>query len=151
MPNIDTTNDRAGFSSIILHVEAVDYIVKSVNYSDGVTRTKIEGNSRMALGYSEGQYSADAATMEMYLDDYDLLVDNLKDEYYTKSFTITVAYVSNGKTRTDTLVQCRMAKTARNNASGGDALTRTLDIDVLYIKNNGKNPLPAAQMPTGTK
>lgn len=152
MPKIDLENTRAGYASIVLTVDGKEVNVsKSIGYGDGITRGKIDGNARMSLGYSDGSYMADDGTMELYLAEYDEMVDAFGGQIYTKSFTVSVAYVVGGKTRTDTLIGCRFKKREGSNAAGSDALTRTLTFDVLYVKVNGKNPLPDAQMPKGAK
>ncbi|THF70503.1 hypothetical protein E7T06_07300 [Deinococcus sp. Arct2-2] len=147
MPKLDIENPRAGFASLVLNVDGKEFLVKSVSYSDGIDRGQIEGNARMSLGVSEGMYKAEESTLELYLAEYDEVMDAFADEFFNKAFTVTAAFESAGKTRTDTLVGCRWTKRSSDNQSGPDALTRSLSFLPQYIKVNGKNPLK--KMPTG--
>lgn len=147
MPKLDIDNPRAGFPSLTLTVDSKEFLVKSVSYADGIDRGQIEGNARMSLGVSEGMYKADESSLELYMGEYDEVIDAFGDDFFNKAFTVTAAYESGGKTRTDTLVGCRWTKRGHDNQSGPDALTRSLSFLPQYIKVNGKNPLK--KMPTG--
>ncbi|GGR00301.1 hypothetical protein [Deinococcus ruber] len=150
MPTIDTANVRRGFASIKITIGTTEVIVKSISYGDGMDRGDIEGNARMSLGVSEGMYKADEATADLYMDDFDALMDAMKDGYYEDSFEVVVVIGEGaGKTRTDTLKGCRMTKRAASDQSGPDALTRSVSFKPLYITVNGIAPLK--NMPTGTK
>lgn len=150
MPTLDTANVRRGFASIKITVGTTEVLVKSISYGDSMDRGDIEGNAQMALGVSEGMYKADEATMDLYMDDFDHLVDNMPNGWYETEFEVIIVIGEGAsKTRTDTLKGCRMTKRAASDQSGPDALTRSVSFKPIYISVNGKYPLK--NMPQGAK
>lgn len=151
MPKIDIENPRITFARVVIKVDGSEILAKSIQYGDSVEFAQVEGNSRMSLGTTDGQYKADEASMELYADDAAELIERLGDKFYDKVFTVSVAFEKSGSSKLtqDELIGCRMTKRAVNDQSGSDALMRTFSFMPSYLKMNGKNPL--SKMPTGAK
>lgn len=158
MPKIDTTDPALSYAQVRLSVDSIrEIFAKSVSYGDGMEFADIEGNQQMAAGTTAGMYKADEGTLELYLDDYAELLELFGDEFYRKTFTVSVAYDyaaagrSDGKLQADELIGCRFTKRGSNYQSGSDGLTKSLGFKPMYVKEGGHNPLPSAAMPTGTQ
>lgn len=155
MPTIDIENPRITFARVTIHVDGKEILCKSISYGDSVERGDIEGNARMALGFSDGMYKTDDGEITVYAEDYATIIDAFGDKFYDKSFSVSVTYDAGtpagggGKLTKDELMGCRWTKRGATNEAGGDALTRTLGFKPAYIKMNGRAPL--SKMPTGTK
>lgn len=142
----------ASYAQSTMHMDGQEYNIKAKSYSDSLETALVSGASQMAIGRTAGQYQAGEAEIEAYADDFAELMERLGDEFYEKDFEITNAYEKVGETKltVDTLMMCRFIKREASDESGSaDALTRTLGVQPLYIKWNGKNPLK--KMPKGLR
>lgn len=147
---IDIENPRITFARVTINIgDTKEVLCKSISYGDSIESSDIEGNARMSLGRTDGQYKTDEGSVELYADEFAVLVEALGDKFYEQTFEISVAYEKLGESKltADTLVSCRFTKRSSNDQSGSDGLTRSLSFKPMYIKWNGKNPL--SKMPTG--
>lgn len=142
--------DMVSYANCTLTIRGKEYAAKAVSYGDSINRSDVEGASRMSLGQTQGSYTTDEATFELYASEHDRLLADVGEGFYdVEPFEITNAYEKVGTTQmqTDTLVKCRPVKRTGSDSAGSDAMTRTLTVKPLYIKFAGKNPLKP--MPKG--
>ncbi|MFC5846737.1 hypothetical protein [Deinococcus petrolearius] len=151
MPKIDIENPRITFARLTVTVGSTEILLRSISYSDSMERGDIEGNARMSLGVTDGMYRTDEGEIEVYADEFAVLMDAFGDGFYEKSFDVSVAYEKIGSSTLtkDEVIGCRWTKRSSSNETGPDALTRSLSYKPLYIRWNGKNPL--SKMPDGAK
>jgi hypothetical protein len=134
------------WSSITLKANGKTYTrVKSINYSEKLTPTKVYGTSADAIGRTRGMREADG-DLELYLDELRLIMEDLGAGFYETPFEITVAYSEdNVSTMVDTLVAARIQELGASQSQGADALTRKVGLNILKVLWNGvdgvKNPL----------
>lgn len=137
------------WSSITLKAKGKTYTrVKSINYSEKLTPTKVYGTSADVIGRTRGMREVDA-DLELYLDEWRLLQADLGPGFYEVPFEITVAYAEdNVSTIVDTLVGCRIQELGASQSQGADALTRKVGLSVMKLLPNGvdgvANPLTGA-------
>lgn len=125
---------RHSFASIELKIGSLIFVgFKSVNYSRTRSRTLVRGNSPDPLGKTRGdnEYSADC---ELYLAEWNLLMQTLGKGYGDVSFSVNVTYSENGfDTITDNLIGCTIDSTEASQGQGSDALTRKINLSPLKI------------------
>lgn len=148
---IDVSDPRISFARVTITINGKEYLAKSISYSDGIQFSGVEGNAQMSLGTTDGMYSADEGTIELYADDFAALMTDMGAEFYSKSFDVSCAFEKSGSSQLtkDEIIGCRWTKRSANDQSGGDGLTRSLSYKPAYIKWNGVAPLK--NMPTGAK
>lgn len=134
------------WSSVTLKVKGKIYTrVKSINYSEKLTPTKVYGTSADVIGRTRGMREVDA-DLELYLDEWRLLQADLGAGFYETPIEATVAYSEdNVSTVVDTLVGCRVQEVGASQSQGADALTRKVGLSVMKILWDGQdgvaNPL----------
>jgi hypothetical protein len=125
---------RHSFASIELKIGTLIFVgFKSINYSRTRSRTLVRGNSPDPLGKTRGdnEYSADC---ELYLAEWNLLMQTLGKGYGDVLFPINVTYSENGfDTITDNLIGCTIDSTEASQSQGNDALTRKFNLMPLKI------------------
>jgi len=143
--------EAASFVHTTLKIGNVEYTVKTYSYGDSIERGDVDGNSRIVLAQTAGIYKTDDSSLDMFADDFALLMDTVKATFYEASFTITNAYQKHGdsKLTIDTLLGCRFTKRGASDSSGSDPLMRNIGFKPRVIQWNGHNPF--SQMPTGLK
>jgi hypothetical protein len=142
---VDTENPAYSFVSITFKLDGEEYTLKSVKYSDNVERAMVEGNHPVPLAMTRGRYKAEASS-EMFMQDFNAILEKMGDTFYTKTVPISVAYAEEGQdTVQDELVGAKFKKRERDHSNGNDALSIPMDLDLLWIRWNGKDPFP--QMP----
>jgi hypothetical protein len=136
----DSENPKFSYMNIVQKLDGEEYNPASVKYNDALERSMVEGNHPVPFGYTDGTYKAEGS-LELFMEDFNALQDKYGEEFYKKSFDVVVQYaIDGGSTITDTLVGCKFKKRERDHSRGSEALKVTLELDVLYIKWNGKNP-----------
>lgn len=137
---------RHSFTSIELKIKDQIFIgVTSINYSRTRSRELVRGTSADPLGKTRGdnEYSA---TIELYLAEFHLLMQQLGAGYGDVSFNVYVTYGENGfDTITDEIIGCTLDTTEADASQGPDPLTRSFDLNPIKIKFGGlddlENPL----------
>lgn len=135
---------EVSYANCTLTIRGKEYAAKAVSYGDSINRTEVEGASRMSMGRTQGAYTTDEFTVEMFASEHDQLMQDVGDGYYDMpEFEATNTYekVGTKQLQTDTLVKCVPVKRAASDSAGADPLTRSLTFKPLYIKWAGKNPL----------
>jgi len=146
---INTDSYAFSFSSITLKVDGEEYTVKEVSYNDGTEPSMVYGSHPVPLGMTRGPYKADGSCV-MFREDFQALRAKLAADFYTKSFSVLVAYAEGtGTVEQDELVGCRFNKRDSSNSQGADPSIVKLDLAVMYIKWNGVDPF--ATMPNAGK
>ena len=134
---------RFDFSSIETDVNGVvNKGYKEISYSHKLEPGQVKGNSPQVLGRTTGEYSAEGS-LTMFLSEWDELKRSLSPGYMTTVFTISVAYNDDGEPlQVDNLLGCRIKNVEKQHSQGGDPLAMKIDLDILYIRENGDDPLP---------
>lgn len=152
---IDTKSDTIGFADIVLKLDGEEYYAKSISYGDSMEPGDVRGNSSMALGTTRGEYQTDTGDLELFAENFYALVEKHGNLFYVKKIPIiTVTYNfldENGNPRdpkNDELVGCKLTKRPANH-SGADALTYTVGVKPMFVRWDGKDPLPPHLMPKG--
>lgn len=138
---INTENPAFSYVSLDVKIAGDTYNPKSLKYGDNVERGMVQGNHPVAYSMTRGTYKADSATFEFFMEDFITLQKKLGKKFYTTTFQAVASYAEDGRdTVTDTLVGCRFKKRQADNSQGNDALMRSVEADVHYIKWNGDDP-----------
>jgi hypothetical protein len=129
---------RHSIASVELKFNGQIYIgFKSINYEWSLEPGMVRGNHPDPVGDTLGvaEYSADA---EVYLAEYNQLLQALGPGFATIHFPIIVTYSENGfDTIVDELIGCRIKKGTASQSQGSDPLVRKIEFSVLKIKPNG--------------
>lgn len=134
---------RHEWSSIEIKLNGVVYIgVKEIAYSDSLEPTKVYGVHPQPIGRTRGQYEAEAS-FTLYLDEANTLIDALGDGFKEVPFDIVVSYSEGGKTITDEIIGARIKANDQSNSQGSDPLERKFDLDIMFVRWNGKESLKA--------
>jgi hypothetical protein len=133
---------RYDHSSVTIKVKGKDYIgIKSINYSDSLEPGKLRGTSAQKLGRTRGEYDGEAS-FEMYTEEASELLSDIGDGFMEVEFDIVVGYADEGQpTITDNIVGCRIKKQEASSSEGSDPNVRKFDLDIMYVKWNGLNPI----------
>lgn len=145
----DINGVRFDWSSVDIKIGGVlrPIGVKSIEYSHRLEPTKVRGNHAQPIGRTRGEYEAEGS-ITLFKAEAQLLRDALEalppagGGYMEKAFEIVVSYADTGQvTVTDTLVGCRIKSEADSHSQGADPLEESIELDVMCLKKNGKNPL----------
>lgn len=144
MSSITVDRTRFEFASLDITIAGALRALgfQSISYSDTLTPTKVRGTSAQPIGRTRGEYDAEGS-LTLLKKDADELRAVLGQGFMEKVFQITVAYAENAGDGVvvDRLIDCRIRGNSNDHSQGTDALTETLELDVMRIMWNGKNPL----------
>lgn len=114
--------------------------VKSLNYKVEQDPADVFGTSPLPIGQTKGtaKFSGD---VEMYLAEFQALVNAIGDGFGSTLITITVSYSEGDYTSTDTLIGCRLLAPEASQSQGADPLTRKFSLKMLNILWGGKAAL----------
>jgi hypothetical protein len=110
--------------------------VKSINYKFEKKGTLVYGTGPKPVGITRGVFTPDG-DVEMYLDEFSLLVAQLGPGFADVPVTARVSYSEGERTYTDTLIGARIAGVEASQSQGADPLTRKLPLTMLDILYNG--------------
>lgn len=113
---------------------------KAISYKNAITRGKVRGHGRQILGLTDGDLDSDAS-ITMLEEEWRELVAVLGDGYMDTPFTITISYLLDTKTYTDTIVGAQIKEDARDHKQGPDGFEVQVPLDCLYVKLQGLNPI----------
>lgn len=111
---------------------------KSINYKFEKKGTHVYGTGPKPIGITRGVFTPDG-DVEIYLDEYASLVDQLGPGFADQPLTIKVSYSEQERTYLDTLIGVRIAGVEASQSQGADPLTRKLPLTMLDILYNGKS------------
>lgn len=137
---------RHSWSSIEIRLNgAIVLGVTEINYSPTLEPGEVRGAGARVIAHTLGQatYEGDFTIL---LEEFNVLVAALGDQWMTKTFDIVVTYDESGSglsTIVDTLSGCRITKVEASNSSGStDGSTRKCTIKYLQLLLNGVDPMP---------
>lgn len=130
------------FASVELKWNGTIYVgVKSINYKQSLTPTKVKGAHAEPIGRTRGDLEADG-DIELYKQQAFQLLSDMGAGYMEKVLGATVTYSENGlDTITDELLQVRIQEVDQSNSQGVDALTTKFTLNIMKILYNGLEPL----------
>lgn len=116
--------------------------ITKIAYSDSVERGEFRGTSPYVRATTRGKYSAEGSASMSRLQ-FEAFETSFGDGIYDAIFTGTVSYADTGQpTVTDTLEGVQIKKRGLDNSEGGDPATIDLDLFVVKVKFNGREPFP---------
>jgi hypothetical protein len=129
------------FASIDLNINGSRYVgIVSINYSDSNERSAQRGAARQVLGWTDGEYSAEA-DIEFLRPHFDELVEALGDRFYDEVFPITVTQGADFESlKTDELIRCKFKSRGSDNGKGTEGLTVKVGLDLDGIVWGGRLP-----------
>jgi hypothetical protein len=131
---------RYDFSAIELII-GTDRIIgfKEISYSDELAPGEVYGSSAQLIGRTRGQRKS-SASLTMYLQEFDELVQKLGNGFMEKVFDVVVQYADHEQpTLMDQILGCRITKVDKGGASGTDALEARLELHVMRILHHGND------------
>jgi hypothetical protein len=132
--------NRFQFSNIELDAQGFRFKgFTEINYQDSLEIGDVRGASQIALGETEGEYSAEGSAT-VFRREFDQLTARLGDGYGMIRFPITITYANPGEaTTTDRLPAVRIAGVENGHSQGTDALTMQITLKILApIERNGR-------------
>ncbi len=119
--------------------------VKSINYKDPLTISKVYGNSPRPVGRTRGQL-APSGSIEFYRDMWDAAVSLLTGAgawgFAEKSWVMPITYAETlYRTTCDTLIGVRIHSPDTSPTEGTEALTVKCELDIMQIQWNGTGQL----------
>jgi hypothetical protein len=133
---------RYSWASATIKAQGLELIhIKEISYSHSLEPGAVRGTGAQKLGRTRGEYDAEGS-MTLQREQWDDLRNKLGDGYLEKSFPISVSYAEDGlPVVTDELAGVRIKSVENSPSQGTDALEVSLELDVMYIIENGKKPL----------
>lgn len=132
---------RHSFASVQLTLNGKRFAgVASVSYSDSVEPGTVRGTSSQPLGFTRGDYSAEAS-VALYLEEAAEFEAELGNGIYDKVFDMTVVYADDGApTIQDDVIGCRITSISNDNQSGTDGSQKEYELLPHYIRRDGRDP-----------
>lgn len=140
---------RYDWSSVDIKIDGLIYGgVKEISYSNSLEPGKLRGNKAQFIGRTRGEYSAEAS-ITLYRLEYHALIEALwaKGGYMEVSFNIFASYseAPPAPVITDHLLGCRIKKDDFSGSEGGDPQAVKLDLDLMMMLPNGREPISTNQ------
>ena len=143
-PTYPIINGHAyGFSSIELSLGGtIKRGFKEITYSQKREVGKLRGNMNQVIARTRGTYDAEGS-LTLYAHEFNDLVAAWGAGWMEKVFTISVTYSEYGPlgTSCDVLYACTIINVEEGGSEGTDPLEVKIDLDIMKIKKNGKNPM----------
>jgi hypothetical protein len=141
----DINGVRWDYSCVEIRIGAKPFRgVKSVNYADGMEPGDVYGTGAQRIGRTRGQYKPEGS-IELYEQEWRDLLASLPAAigYLEAVFPIIVTYQQTmvSPLNVDLLVGCKIKKVSSDRQEGTDAVTVKLDLDIMRIERDGKQPL----------
>ncbi len=142
-PNVN--GNKHSWASITLVVGTTSIRgCKGVAYKNTLEPGDVRGLGVQLLGRTRGDLKSEGS-LELYLEEYNQLIAELGADgtgFLEKSFNIVVSYSEpNSAIITDKLIGCRLKGGDKGFSQGTDALTVKCDLSIMYIVENGLNPI----------
>ena len=142
---------RYDFSSIEFAIDGVPDIFKGIeecNYSHTLEPKKVRGNRPQPIGRTRGEYTAEG-DISMPKSEYAALIQALATKgapfdqgFLEVNFDLMISYNELDEPPVlDVLVGCRIKKPATTSKSGGDAIMVKVELDVMWLDENGLLPV----------
>lgn len=135
---------RYSYSSIKLTVNGKQIVGhKEVSYKQSKEPGHVRGAHPEKLGRTQGDLENEAS-LSLYEEEWNELLDALGDGYMDKVFDITVVYATNEdvtRIATDKILGCQIKDIDKSRSQGNEGLEVKLELDVMEIHLNGKKPL----------
>lgn len=133
---------RHDYSSAEISLKGKKYVgIKEIMYSNKLEAVDVYGAHAQKLGRTRGQLKP-TASITMFKQEYQELIDDLGDGYMEVSFDITVSYADTGSsTITDKIIGARFTSDDDSHSEGSDPLIVKCDLNIMYVDRNGKKPL----------
>ena len=143
----DVNGVRYDFSSIDINVEgAIFKGYTAVSYSHKLEPGKLRGTSPQVLGRTTGEYDCEGS-VTLALEEWTELRAALGNGFMAKVFGIVVTYGNDAQPVTsDELVGCRIKNVEKDHSQGTDALAVKLDLDIMYIVEDGYTAVPGMRL-----
>lgn len=135
--------NRYSWASVVFSMADIEIDdVTEISYSHKLESGTVRGVGPWKAGRTRGEYDAEGS-VTLLRSAWDSLRAQLGNGYLESDFTVTVSYSEEGEgdVVTDTLVGCRIQNVEHSPSQGTDALTVALTLSVLYILENGVEPL----------
>lgn len=117
---------------------------KSFSYSDGLEPGVVKADKIYPIGFTRGEYSAEASLEFATRRAYQLFLDQLGEGAYEQLLTFTHVYSERNISPTikDVIPLCRIKKPSIDASQGSDAIGVKVDLAVLgVIEWNGVKPI----------
>lgn len=139
---------RYSWASVEIKIGGTRFVgIKEVSYSQELEPGEVRGAHPQLIGRTRGTLKPEAS-LTLFEEEWNTLLETLGDGYYEKSFDVVVSYSESDPllgviagTITDTIRGCRIKKVEKSRSEGNDGLEVKLDLSVLWIEFNGKQPL----------
>lgn len=135
--------NRFGWASIILSADDKEYNgFTAIDYEHSLEPGIVRGAGPWKAGRTRGEYDAEGS-LTMLRSDWDQMRGSFGAGYLEKDFQISVSYSEDaeGQVVTDELVGCRVTNVEYSHSQGTDALTVSLTLNIMYILEDGQEPL----------
>lgn len=133
---------RYDFSSIEVVLDPIGRKtigVQALSYKNALKPGIVRGTSARKNGRTRGQHEPDAS-ITMYKEEADALIDELGDGYGEVPFDIVVNFADEGQPLSTTvIVGARIVDDGEDFKEGSDALMTKFDLDVMDILKNNKS------------
>lgn len=122
------------FVDIQLRIQGLLFAgLKAVNYKDNLTRKKVRGTARVALGLTAGHYEANG-DITMYLDAFTLLCSTLGPGWRQLPISMSISYGPNVGLSvplvTDIIPAAYFGEVEASQGEGEDPLTRKYSLHI---------------------
>ena len=138
--------NRYSWSSIEIRVGGKLYRgIKEIAYSVSLEPGDVRGTLAQRGGRTRGDYKPEGS-MTMFLQEYNEFITDLGPGFMEREFDVVAQYSDrNQPVVTDKLVSCRIKKADKSHSQGPDALIVKLDLDIMFIVENGISPIDNPQ------
>jgi hypothetical protein len=132
---------RHDFSSIEFTIKGAACLgVKEIAYSDSLEPGEVRGTSAQLLGRTRGQLKSEGS-FTVPQQEWKELLDKLGNGFLEAVFDIVVNFREDGAMYTDKILGCRVKKADRSHSNNADALEVKVELSVMRIEWNGKDPI----------
>lgn len=122
-------------------LDKVRQFVSEIEYEHEDEPGEIRGTHKQRLATVDGEYKG-SGKITMARGQAQQIIDELGDGYMEKRFPIVCSYTGEGlKLITDTLGGCKIKKESFSSKTGNEGQMVTWELDITYLKMNGKKPL----------
>lgn len=122
-------------------LDKVRQFVAEIEYEHEDEPGEIRGTHKQRLATVDGDYKA-SGKLTLSQGQAQQIIDELGDGYLEKRFPIVCSYTGEGlKLITDTLGGCKIKKESFSSKSGNEGHMVVWELDITYLKKNGKKPL----------
>lgn len=115
--------------------------IQEFTYNHSLEPGDVRGAGAQKQGRTRGDYNAEGS-ITMHQEGWDIFRNHLGNGFMEKSWTAIVNYADDGQpVTTDEVVGCRITNVEKGGSQGTDGNTVTLSLNILYIIEDGVEPL----------